>query len=219
MDGKDPDALPIPSDPSGPCPRCGRIAHFETEGRGHPLVWRADRLAGSFPVESASILKCSGCSGGLVVITNNQGEGTHWYPAPGAGVLDPAVPDRLASAYDEGQRCLSIGANRAAAVMFRAALSLYVKDKGSERAKAGRHLKVALKHMKNDNHLHHSLSEWADHLNQLGNEGAHPEDHDDVTSEEAKELAAFVRHLIRHEYEMPAALRRARGLPVQTPEE
>jgi hypothetical protein len=65
--------------------------------------------------------------------------------------------------------------------------------------------------MKDDGTLHGSLWDWADHLNQLGNEGAHPEDYDDVTAEQAQELADFVRHLIRHEYEMPAQLERARA--------
>jgi hypothetical protein len=44
--------------------------------------------------------------------------------------------------------------------------------------------------------------------NQLGNEGAHPEDYDDVTEAEATGLGKFVRHLIRYEYEMPAQLLR-----------
>ena len=96
--------------------------------------------------------------------------------------------------------------------MFRSSLSLFVRDKGNAEAKAERHLKAALKHMKDDNSLHASLWDWADHLNQLGNEGAHPEDYDDVTAEEAATLGEFVRHLIRHEYEMPAQLLRARGL-------
>lgn len=61
-------------------------------------------------------------------------------------------------------------------------------------------------------HPHKSLWEWADHLNQLGNEGAHPEDYDDVTAKEAEGLGKFMRHLIRHEYEMPAQLLRDQGV-------
>lgn len=87
-----------------------------------------------------------------------------------------------------------------------------MKDKGSEKARGERHLKSALKHMKADGDLHKSLWEWADHINQLGNEGAHPEDYDDVTAEEAHGLGKFLRHLIRHEYEMPAQLLRDQGL-------
>jgi hypothetical protein len=147
-----------------------------------------------------------------VVITDQVGNGIHWYPAPGMGILDKQVNKGVAPAYDEGMRCLSIGANRAAAVMLRSALSLFVKAKGNEKAKGKRHLNNALKHIKADGSLHSSLADWADHLNQLGNEGAHPEDYDDVTAKEAAELGDFVRHLIRHEYEMPAQLLRSRGL-------
>ena len=46
--------------------------------------------------------------------------------------------------------------------------------------------------MRKDGSLHPSLWDWADHLDQLGNEGAHPEDYDEVTSEEATALATLV---------------------------
>jgi hypothetical protein len=200
-----PDTLPTPADLSGPCPRCGRISNFNHEAVG---FLRAD--AGG-PLESVAVLRCMGCKDGTAIVHTRDGTGLHWYPAPGAGQLDPAVPPAIASCYDEGMRCLGIAANRAAAVMFRSVLTLFIKDKGTEMAKAERHLKTALKNMKEDGGLHASLWDWADHLNQLGNEGAHPEDYDDVTDAEAQGLADFVRHLLRHEYEMPAQLAAARA--------
>ncbi|WP_405039457.1 DUF4145 domain-containing protein [Serinicoccus sp. LYQ92] len=156
-------------------------------------------------------LKCYGCNRSTLVVTDELGEGRTWYPTPGMGTLDEEVDPEVASAYDEGMRCLSIGANRAAAVMFRSALHLFVKDMGDEAARGERFLKPALTRMKSSGDLHKSLWEWADHLNQLGNEGAHPEDYDEVTAEEAEALGSFLRHLIRHEYEMPAQLLRAQG--------
>lgn len=42
---------------------------------------------------------------------------------------------------------------------FRSALHLFVKDKGSAKAQGERHLKSALKHMKDDEDLHRSLSD------------------------------------------------------------
>jgi hypothetical protein len=159
----------------------------------------------------ASVLQCQGCGKGVLVVTDVRGKGVHWWPAPGGGTLDQGVDSGVASAYDEGMRCLGIGANRAAAVMFRSALHLFVKDKGDDKAKEERHLKNALKYMKDSGHLHSSLWDWADHLNQLGNEGAHPEDYDDVTPQEANDLGKFVKFLIEQEYELPARLRRARG--------
>lgn len=208
-----PDNLPTAYDNSGPCPWCGRVSNFKVEDSekwlhsaptGHNAGYEATHLY--------AILRCDGCGNAVLSVTDRDGRGVHWYPPPGAGTLDKQVNSGVAAAYDEGMKCLSIGSNRAAAVMFRSSLSLFVKDKGSERARGERHLKSALKHMKADGDLHKSLWEWADHLNQLGNEGAHPEDYDDVTAEEAEGLGKFVRHLIRHEYEMPAQLLRDQGL-------
>jgi hypothetical protein len=210
---ENPDTLPTPLDPTGPCPRCGRNSNFGVEVREMWIKSKPDAWGqGPTGAERLATLRCYGCKDATVVITDQLGEGVHWYPAPGMGILDKQVDKGVASAYDEGMRCLSIGANRAAAVMFRSALHLFIKNKGGEAAKGERHLKVALKHMKDDSDLHKSLWDWADHLNQLGNEGAHPEDYDDVTAEEAEGLGKFVRQLIAIEYEMPARLLRDQGL-------
>ena len=206
----DPDTLPTPGDPVGLCPWCGRTANFDIGFRG-PLTPAMDADLGLATVTHLfATLKCHGCSRSTIVVVNQLSQGIHWYPAPGMGILDPQVNQGVASAYDEGMRCISIGANRAAAVMFRSALGLFVKDKGNEKAKGERHLKSALAYMKSDHSLHPSLADWADHLNQLGNAGAHPEDYAAVTTKEAFELGQFVRHLIKSEYELPAQLLRAR---------
>jgi hypothetical protein len=208
-----PDSLPTPLDSTGPCSWCGRVSNFKVEDSDKWLKSEPTGYRGGFEASlTYGILRCDGCGNALLVVSDQAGDGVHWFPPPGSGTLDKQVNAQVASAYDEGMRCLSIRANRAAAVMFRSALSLFVKDKGGENAKGERHLKSALKHMKNEGDLHKSLWEWADHLNQLGNEGAHPEDYDNVTAEEADGLGRFVRHLIRHEYEMPAQLLRAQGL-------
>ncbi len=214
MVAENPDSLPTPGDATGPCPWCGRISNFEVEKSN---MWLASEpVGGGFHGHVAThqlgLLRCAGCKRATVVVTNNVGEGVHWYPPPGMGVLDRQVNRAVASAYDEGMRCLSIGANRAAAVMFRSALHLFVKDKGDAKAQGERFLKPALRRMKESGDLHKSLWDWADHLNQLGNEGAHPEDYDEVTGKEADALGGFVRHLIAHEYELPARLLRSQGL-------
>jgi hypothetical protein len=107
------------------------------------------------------------------------------------GQLDEEVDWAVASCYEEGIRCLGVGANRAAAVMFRSALHCFIKDKGNQQTQDERHLKPALKHMKDSGDLYKSLWDWADELNQLSNEAAHPEDYDEVTAAEASALADF----------------------------
>lgn len=211
MNSPNPDSLPTPADPTGPCPWCSRVSNFEVKP-AQPLTKIHDSYAGTYTDLKVSVLYCSGCTKGTAVVTGRDRNGRMWWPAPGAGTLDKQVNAGVASTYDEGMKCLSMGAYRASAVMFRSALHLFVKDKGSAAAKGERHLKTALKHMKNDGDLHRSLWAWAEHLNQLGNEGAHPEDYDEITQEEAEGLSKFVRHLIRHEYEMPAQLLRDQGI-------
>lgn len=208
---ENPDTLPTPQDKTGPCPWCGRISNYESKPHGALAGYNSSHI-GWIQTHHIATLTCSGCKRGTLVVTDQMGEGIHWYPAPGMGILDKQVNREVASAYDEGMRCLSIGASRAASVMFRSALHLFVKDKGGEKARGERFLKPALRHMKESGDLHKSLWDWADHLNQLGNEGAHPEDYDEVTVAEAEGLGKFVHHLIRHEYEMPAQLLRDQGL-------
>lgn len=206
---------PIPSDLTGPCGYCsGAISNFTLEDSwwlsSRPVAVGGstfDQLAMGELITEAAILRCMGCNRNTVVITEG-GAGILWFPQSASGVVDDSVPAPIASAYNEGMRCLGIGANRAAAVLFRAALALFIKNRGTDAAKAERHLKVALKQM--GAQLHPSLLEWAQHLNQLGNEGAHPEDYDDVTAEEAAELARFLQQLMLFEYEMPAGLVRAK---------
>jgi hypothetical protein len=67
-------------------------------------------------------------------------------------------PSKHASCYDEGVRCLGIAATARQPSCF-AVLTLFIKDKGSVRAKAERHLRTALKIMNKDGSLHASLLE------------------------------------------------------------
>ena len=180
-------------------------------------AWSTPPSVATTPTMTAAMMRCQACKRGTLVVLDEFGKGIHWYPAPGAVAIDEAVNERVSSAYEEGMRCLGAGANRAAAVMFRSTLSLFIRDKGTEKSKRERNLNRALSFMKSDGDLHKSLWGWADHLRQLGNEGAHPEDYDDVTAAEAEDLGDFVRHLICLEYELPARLVRARDLPTGEP--
>jgi hypothetical protein len=200
-----PDTLPSSADLTGPCPRCGRVSNFQLE-QSHPLRFEQGRG----DVETVRALRCMGCATGTVTIEVLADDGSwepiHWYPAPVAGQLDPAVPPKIASCFDEGMRCLAIQANRAAVVMFRGALGEFVKEKGSSDAKAQRDLHRKLKKMEHEGTLHASLVEWAKEIRLLGNEGAHPDQYEEVTQAEAADLAALTRQLIKVEYEVPAQI-------------
>lgn len=218
----DPDRLPDSTDPNGPCPRCGRVANFQSCGVAdvtfkhggyamNPNGTR-ERLAS----QRVAILECSGCNDRIVVIEDELvGEGVHWWPTPGAQSLGPSVPSTVASAYGEGVRCISANAPNGAVAMLRAAMTWIVDDKGSEAAKGKKDLKDKVRQMVADGGLTATLGGWIDHVRLYGNAGAHPDLFGDVSLDEAKDVARLTETLIELLYVTPAkiAQRQAERLP------
>jgi hypothetical protein len=206
-----PDTLPTSEDPTGPCPRCGRVSNFVEEAS-----WVIGTEDNSPSWQRAITLRCMGCQASTVVITESlEGSGgpwnaVSWWPIPGAGQLDAAVNVAVASSYDEGMRCLTVGAPRAAVVMFRGALAEIVDDLGSVLAKSKGTLFQQLDEMATEGTLHPSLVEWAKEIRVLGNVGAHPSSLGNVTEDEAADLGKLLRQMITVLYETPARIDRAR---------
>ena len=125
---------------------------------------------------------------------------------------NPDVPVGVAEVIAEAERCLSVNSPRAAAVMFRGALAEMVTDRGSDAAKSKHSLAAQLKQMSVDGNLDATLSDWADHVRVLGNAGAHPNELEPVTTDEAKDLSRLVNALVEYLYIPPATVRRARGI-------
>ena len=227
---RDPDTLPDSTDPHGPCPRCGRASNF-TAVAAVPISFRKGvfgmgRQGERIPIseQQVSVLQCHGCADCTVVIEDSYvggvrhgssgrttWRGIHWWPTPGAGTFDPAVPTPVAAAYDEAARCLSAGAPNGAASLLRNALAFIVTDKGSDTAKGKRDLSDKIKQMTRDGGPLGALGDWAEHVNLYGNAGAHPEAYGNVTPEEAKEVAALTRSMIELLYEAPAKFARRRA--------
>ncbi len=217
----DPDRLPDSTDPNGPCPRCGRVANFQSCGVAdvtfkhggyamNPNGTR-ERLAS----QRVAILECSGCNDRIVVIEDELVGGQHWWPTPGAQSLGPSVPSTVASAYGEGVRCISANAPNGAVAMLRAAMTWIVDDKGSEAAKGKKDLKDKVRQMVADGGLTATLGGWIDHVRLYGNAGAHPDLFGDVSLDEAKDVARLTETLIELLYVTPAkiAQRQAERLP------
>ena len=62
-----------------------------------------------------------------------------------------------------------------------------------------------------DKTLWDSFGEWATHIRETGNAGAHQEQWDPVDMEQASDLQRFVRQLIEFLYVQPALLAVARA--------
>jgi hypothetical protein len=169
--------------------------------------------------QRVAILECSGCGDRILVIEDElvggrrgggagtvSWEGVHWWPAPGARSLGPDVPTSVASAYDEGVRCLSAGSPNGAVAMFRTAMTWIVLDRGSETAKAKGDLKDKVKQMVADGGLTAPVGNWVDHVRLYGNAGAHPDLFGGVSNEEAKDVARLTETLIELLYVTPAKI-------------
>jgi hypothetical protein len=97
--------------------------------------------------------------------------------------------------------------------MFRRTIEGIVRDKGSTKAvdQLGRSdLPGALKIMAKEHTLDRNLAEWADDVRGLGNVGGHFDPLEDVSIEQADELAQLVRQILRYVYEEPARSQRLR---------
>lgn len=226
-------SLPDSTDPHGPCPRCGRLSNFTLVGQA-PVTYD-DSTYAVLPDgqperqydEQMTILECQGCRQNVVVIEEQyvggvrkrlggnsgvmQWRGIHWWPTPGMRPADPDIPPAVADAVAEGTRCLAVKAPRAAAVMFRAALAQIVSDRGSTSAQSKHTLAGQLEQMASEGDLDRTLADWADHIRLVGNAGAHPNELDPVSIEEADELGRLITSLVEYLYIMPARVQRARS--------
>lgn len=214
MPTRDPDTLPTSDDPSGRCPRCNRVSNFTFNGEWQLVVKGGS--TGPVVFEKASLLTCQGCNDGMIVAEKKPTWGatwvpTLWYPAPGAGEREDSIPDAVWTAYEEGVRCLGIQVPNAAAAMLRSALAQVVQDKGSQAAKDKKSLKDAVKQMVTDGSLLPTFAEWADHVREMGNAGAHPEIFGNVTQNEAEDLQGLVKSMLDYLYVLPASITRTRA--------
>jgi Domain of unknown function (DUF4145) len=224
MPERDPDRLPTSTDPSGPCPRCGRLSNFGFR-TSHPVTFDRSQpivQGTSYPpvTEQMAVLECMGRSCGQCVVVIEQFvtpgspsggvQGIHWWPAPGAADLDPDIPEPVASAFSEGMRALSANCPRAAAVMFRGTLTEIVRDQGGQPAQQAPTLFQQLKAMEQEGTLHPSLVEWAAEIRLVANAAAHLDELEPVDQAEAAALGRLCRHLLTMVYETPASIRRAR---------
>lgn len=216
---RDPDTLPTSTDPSGTCPRCGRVAQFTSVQT--LVLKRQISFAANRAVERAVVLECQGCQECTVVIElyrSGSAQGLHWWPMPGFDAPDVAgVPDDVANAYNEGSRCISVNAPNAAVAMFRTAIAHIVQEKGSDTAKAERDLYHRIDRMAKEGALFSGFGEWAHHVRNTGNAGAHGEKFEPISVHQASELQRFVSQLINFLYVQPAQLAAAMGPTKRSP--
>lgn len=198
-----PDTLPTSNDPSGPCPHCGRISNFQIFRKVDLERATTGNVFHQDPNGSPQlvVITCFGCYEKTVVVERvdelDQVTPVMWWPTPGlAGIDRSVIPEAVASAYDEGVRCLAVQAPNAAVTMLRNALAQIVQDKGSEAAKGKNTLNAAIGQMVTDRTLWETFGTWAHNVRQMGNAGAHQESYADVTLGQAEDVRSLVGAII-----------------------
>lgn len=119
---------------------------------------------------------------------------------------DPAIPTPLAHSLTEARLCHDSGAHTAATVMVRRTLEALCADHGiSDRTNRGgfKSLNAKLEELHTSNIITGQLFDWAVHLKDVGNDGAH-DTTSVASSPDAADAIALAEHMLHHLYITPA---------------
>ncbi len=224
------DGLPDSTLPHGLCPRCEKQSSFDVAG-WQPITFdpdshvvSSDGTTTKVHLDQVSVLYCRSCRQGIVVVEEQHSEGCswrvsgpqrsgsitwrgiHWWPASGT-IIKPDVPPAIAEAFQESIRALHAQCPRASAAMARRTLEVITWDKGARDST----LAKRLTELSASGVLLPTLADWSKEVRLVGNAATHFDLMQTVSKEDAEQLVAFVRELLRYLYELPAELARRRG--------
>jgi hypothetical protein len=220
------EGLPDSHMPSGLCPRCGKQSSFDIAGSlpvtadGSYVMERNGTQTPMYQDRVTSLI-CRHCHQGVVVVEEQwvgdqpRGKqsgggaisyrGIHWWPLP---EMSPStdIPSEIAGAFTEAATAFAANCPRASAVMARCTLEAITVEKGETKGSLAECLRV----LATKGVLQPALADWAKEVRLVGNAGAHFDPLQPVTREDASQLLAFVRELLKYLYELPAELERRR---------
>jgi len=182
------------------CPYCSRYTLLTRRGEypsPYGLYW---------------IGECNSCH--KAVLINDQLN--EKYPLSMPKPVDPRIPEPIRNDFKESQKCLSIGAHRAAGVMARRALQNCCLDKG---AKENDRLEKQIDWLYNQGIITKGLKEWAHEVRLTGNDAAHPSkpgEDTPVTKEDAEDILSLLEQLTSVLYIAPAIAEERRKLRSKT---
>ncbi len=154
------------------------------------------------PAEKWRIGRCENCRRPLFLVVNEaETEIVKTFPPISLDRPDH-IPTGVADDYVEGNLCLSVGAHKASAAMFRRALQSAALEKGAEKENLIKQLDaLAAKGL-----LNASLVDVAHQIRHFGNFGAHPDSDGlgDVSKDEAKAIKELTWQVLEALYLNPA---------------
>jgi len=188
------------------CWNCGKDSHHTKCGDLVSPGRRDGTWSGLFQCDN-----CGFCSLGMLTLSdtfdlNNaqaalrNGADVSWLPERFSGKPYPDVPGHIASAASEAHTCYSAGAYRGAIMLARAVVEATAKDKG---ATSGT-LAAKIQKLYDENHIRELIRDTADEIRYLGNDMAHGDFIDAVTSVDAEDVLAFMAEVLDEVYQAPA---------------
>lgn len=196
------------------CPHCGARAHLVMISNEYHATKNRDQI-------HYVLFRCKPCSKITLEIykfeqnqyTNEQKlSGYGWvekYPSTKTEADDKFiefVPKEVISDYEEGLRCLSSNAPKAAVSMFRRSLQYSLINLGvDEKLDLINQIKAVPK-------LTDDIKDWAHNIRIFGNWGAHPQKDllKDADLNKAKEVKDFIEEFFNYVYVMPGKVAAAR---------
>lgn len=174
------------------CPNCHKQTSITTRVN---YQWPRDR---SYSYEVA---ECNGCDFFLLVKRHGQ-QIQQVYPSPLPKAVDEKIPEKISKDFAEALLCLSIGANRGAAVLARRAVQTICLDKLDKDSKSSK-LKDQIDELFTKNIITEDLKGWAHEVRFVGNDAAHPGDQE-VEKTDAEEILDLLESFCEVLYVAPA---------------
>lgn len=112
------------------------------------------------------------------------------------------VPDHIAQAAGEAVACHSVDANRAAILMARTVIEATAKEKGVTSG----NLVAKIDKLKDQSLIRPDIAEAAHEIRLIGNDMAHGDNLEGVTSEEAEEILELMAEVLAEVFQGPARL-------------
>ncbi len=203
--------------PALTCPYCSAYSNFTERAvlMDHHM-WRAYRPAEG--LVNIVAWSCDNCAGPIVggrMIGDRTG--LLWHePKKSLQVDFPDVPESIAADASEAHRCLGVDAWRATVAIARRAVQAAAFDKGAPDKK----LFDQIDWLHDQRIITPQMRDIAHHIRLSGNDGAHPDKDglQEVGKEAAEAALEFLDDFLRHLYQMPARLERARSKVVEAPD-
>ncbi len=199
--------------PALTCPYCGAYANFTQ--RAVLIDWQVWLSSGRErqPVDVVA-LTCNACMypvvGGMTHDLQGGPPTLLWHePQKVVSVEFPDVPEHIASDASEAFRCSGVSAWRATVAIARRSVQAAAIEQGAPDKK----LQHQIEWLDEERKITPQMREMAEEIRLSGNDGAHPDKDGlkDVDREQAEAVLIFLEDFLRHLYQVPARLERARA--------